>query len=336
MRQRADGLTFYTIGDERYFPGVVALLNSLRLTGNDEPLVVLDAGLSPSQRSILQEHCAVVDPPPAALGRPAHLSKPYPHLLPDPGVPVLIDSDIIVTARLAPLLEPAAHGKVCAFADHRTARRRRFAEWEALLGLRAPVRDQTYVNGGLVAVSADNPSGLLGRWWDACGRVLPGRFGDQSHPFDAADQDVLNALLMSEVPADALEVLPNSLCVFWDELDQVDVVEPGSLRCTRDSEDVAVLHYSFGPKPWESLAWTRVRRDAFVRLLPRVLFGDDVALRMDAAEAPLWLRPSVRGRILLRVLDVVQGVGRGIVYALPAPVKDRLLRARRSFLQRRR
>jgi len=37
-------LTFYTVADRHSFPGLVALLNSLRLSGNDGRLVVLHYG----------------------------------------------------------------------------------------------------------------------------------------------------------------------------------------------------------------------------------------------------------------------------------------------------
>jgi hypothetical protein len=40
----ANGVTFYTVSNEPYFLGTVALLNSLRKTGNDGSFVVLDAG----------------------------------------------------------------------------------------------------------------------------------------------------------------------------------------------------------------------------------------------------------------------------------------------------
>ena len=42
--------TFFTVADERFFPGAVCLLNSLRLSGNDAELVILDAGLTDAQR----------------------------------------------------------------------------------------------------------------------------------------------------------------------------------------------------------------------------------------------------------------------------------------------
>src|SRR6187551_3977245 len=62
--------TFYTIADAGFFPGLVALLNSLRLTGNAGELVALDRGLTPAQRELLAGHVSVVDLPEAPAGSP--------------------------------------------------------------------------------------------------------------------------------------------------------------------------------------------------------------------------------------------------------------------------
>ena len=52
---------FFTISDARFFVGTVLLLNSLRLTGHDHELVVLDRGLTDSQRARLAEHRVVFE-----------------------------------------------------------------------------------------------------------------------------------------------------------------------------------------------------------------------------------------------------------------------------------
>ena len=41
---------FYCVADSRYFPGAVGLVNSLRLVGHREPILVLDTGLTDAQR----------------------------------------------------------------------------------------------------------------------------------------------------------------------------------------------------------------------------------------------------------------------------------------------
>jgi hypothetical protein len=111
---KVSAATFYTIANARYFPGLVALLNSLRLTGHDQELVVLDEGLTAEQRAHLDPVVRLVELPEERLGHPA-LAKPYPHLLDPTGVVTLIDSDIIVTRSLAPALADAAAGKIAAY-----------------------------------------------------------------------------------------------------------------------------------------------------------------------------------------------------------------------------
>ena len=107
MRGRA--ATFYTIANARYFLGLVALLNSLRLKGHDEELVVLDEGLTPEQRERLEPHVTLVELPRERLSATPCSPKPYPRPCSSPtGVVTLIDSDMIVTQPLAPAARPAA------------------------------------------------------------------------------------------------------------------------------------------------------------------------------------------------------------------------------------
>ena len=321
----ADGLTFYTIADRRFFVGAVALLNSLRLSGNEEPLVLLDAGLTAHQRLSLEPHARVVDLPRGASRAP-YLSKPFPQLFDPEGLVAIIDSDIIVTARLAPAVA-CGSGAVRAYADHPLARGRWFGEWSATLGLRAPLRRQTYVNSGFVLVDVRRQPDFLARWWELCSRV-PGRdfLRDHRNPFDAADQDALNALLMSELPEDELEVLPETEFVLWDALRDVEVLDERTLACRRGAFEPLMLHYSFSPKPWERRAWLRAQRNAFMALLPRLLFAADVPIRLDARHLPVWVRPSRAGGATLAVLDVAHRAASATLAALPPRAREVVLR----------
>ncbi|NJQ96832.1 MAG: hypothetical protein HC784_02240 [Hydrococcus sp. CSU_1_8] len=92
-------VTFTPFSDARYFPGVVALLNSLRLTGHQHRLVILDCGLTPNQRESLQTHCTLFEMPKVLASNPT-LFKPFPNLLNPTGTVVIIDSDMIVTRSL--------------------------------------------------------------------------------------------------------------------------------------------------------------------------------------------------------------------------------------------
>src|SRR5213593_3484078 len=104
---------FYLVADSAYFTGAVAALNSLRLLGHDEPAFVLDVGLEEGQRQALGRTAEVVPRPADVSPRLAKWVAPLAH---PADVMVLVDSDVIVTRRLDPLLEQSARGAVVAFA----------------------------------------------------------------------------------------------------------------------------------------------------------------------------------------------------------------------------
>lgn len=299
--------TFYTVSNAAYFPGTVALLNSLRLTGNEGELVVLDVDLEPFQRELLRSHVRLVQVPQEVAINPL-LLKAFPATLDPEGVVVVIDSDIIVTGDLSAAVDEAQRGAICVYPDTRPDRW--FAEWSTEFGLQAALRRQPYVNSGFVAFSVDSWPWLLSRW-RSLSEGIPSpstRAGGapKETPLWDGDQDALNAILMSEVPADALCLLPveEAPTAFADR-HQVDVVDVTRLACTFRGRRSVFLHTSGVPKPWQANGWLpRIWRDGYVRLLPRVLFGEDVPLRLDAAVAPLWLRPGRLARFAARRLDV--------------------------------
>ena len=325
--------TFYTVADSRFFPGVVALLNSLRLTGNGGELIVLDAGLDDAQRARLSGHARLVALPGGVTAN-AFLAKPFAHRLDIDGTLVILDSDMLVTASLEPVVARAHAGRICVFPDHPTTRRRWFAEWREGFGLSSEPRRQTYVNAGFLALALVRWRDVLARWAEICERIPPGAHfsSDMAGPYWAGDQDALNALLMSEVPADAVEILPSGEEAYWDALRSVDVDER-TLSCRRNGTRVTILHYSFRPKPWERAAWIRVVDDAYVRLLPRVLFADDVELRLDPADVPAWVRPGRRARATLRGLDIAHRSVSAAIAATPAPLRSRLLGLRHALVR---
>jgi len=325
------GPTYYTIANAPFFPGLVALLNSLRLSGNEGELVVLDRGLEPGQRARLEAHVRVVELPPGAAAHPI-LLKAYPRLFEPSGVVVIVDSDILVVRSLAPIAERAAEGAVCVFPD--PIPDRRFAEWSEWFGLREPLRRQTYVNSGFVAFSVDRRPDLLARWAELCARI-PSEdvMSSQRSPFWAGDQDALNALLSGELPADAVEVLPVEGEAYPEQLLRVRVLDERSLACELDGRPVSILHHSLGPKAWQRLGWLRLRDDAYVRLLPRLLFGDDVSLRLDPAEVPYRLRPGAGPRAVRRSLDASHGAVRAAVHATPRPARHALVGLRNRLFR---
>lgn len=327
------GATYYTVSDSRFFPGVVALLNSLRLTGNQGRLVVLDFGLRPDQRKRLEPHADVVDIPLDLSENPV-LAKPFPHRLGASGVVVVIDSDVIVTRSFDDAIREADEGGIIIWpvtAGHRT---RFFPGWEQAFGLESAPREQEYLSAGCVVASLDRFPRFLERWWELASLIPSNRTTQRGaafvDPFWAAEQDALNAMLMTEIPAEAIRRQPEEDAVLEGSLHQVKIVDQQSLSCQFRRHAPLMLHYGGGPKPWEREAWMRVRPNAYVRLMTRSLYGFDAPLRLDPGEVPAWMRPGLLPLALLHVLGVVNLVARTGIRRLPRPLKKlfSLLRTR--------
>jgi hypothetical protein len=273
---------FYCVSSREYFLGAVALLNSLRLQGHEEPFVVLDCGLDPGQKELLRPHATLVRAPsglaPSLLKGVAPLSRPA-------RVMALLDADIIVTRPLDKLLENAARRKIVAFANDRG---RFFPEWGSLLGL-APPRRQSYLSSGALFLEASLAEQVLKLLRDLQTRIDFSHSwleaGTEEYPFFFADQDVLNAILASEVPPDQVVALPNYLAPNLP-FRGLQVIDEARLRCVYpDGAEPFMLHH-FVMKPW----LVTVRTNVYSRLLTRVLLGPDVRLRLEPKQLPLRLR----------------------------------------------
>ncbi len=299
-------VTFYTVADERFFPAAVGLVNSLRLVGHDERVVLLDCGLTPHQREVLGSECELVAPPDPQRINP-QLLKPFAHLLNPTGIVVILDSDLIVTRRLDPFLEAARNGRVCVYAYPEA--RRWFAEWEELFRLSAPPRRQPYVLSGFVAFSVERWPDLLRRWWESCQRIRsdPTTFyGAPDGPTAQADQDALNALLMSEVPREGLFVLREEALPSMEQLRRrVRLLEAGTLSCSLDGRPVTFVHPSVKVKPFERQWWTDQGRSPYPMFLRRLLAGPDVRVRVSEGDVPIWLQAGRRGALASRLLRLV-------------------------------
>jgi hypothetical protein len=332
----ADGApTFFTVSDERYFLGAVCLVNSLRLTGNDGEIVVLDTGLSEAQRRRLEPHVRLFEAPNEVRGTPM-LLKPFPHLLDPSGTVVIIDSDMIVTRSLDPILAQTRAGKVCLVSDIEDQRDRRIPEWEQAFGLAGPPREgQGYLNAGFIALSTDHHPDLLRRYWQLCKEIpydrTMGAGGAYDQPFWAGDQDALNALLMSEVDAEAIVALPELEGPSADWLGEVVIEDERTLRCSLHGHAPYLLHYWGGPKPWNRQSWMRVQRDAYVALMPRVLFADDVAIPVDPGELPAWMRPGAAGSASLGALSILNGGARALLERVPKDARGRMAKGVRRL-----
>jgi hypothetical protein len=339
--EEPDDPTVYTVTNRRYFPGTIALLNSLRLTGHTYPAVVLDAGLEHDQRRLLEPHCQICDLPESAQSSPL-LRKPFPYFLQPAGVVLFLDSDMIVTGSLEPFVLRARRGEICAVLDPNDSRWH--PDWQTLFELREPLRREPYVNTGFLAFSTLRWPDLIERWWRACqripsegvvpGRKLRGEPADVSgEPLANGDQDAFNAIVMSEVPAGAVTVLSRDIEAFVFQLRSVRIVEEARLRCERCGHPTMILHYNGDPKPWEWRAWARIRDDAYVRLFRRVMVDHEGGLRLPPRSIPAWLAKGPLAWIALRSLETCHRAGHVLLRKLPTRATGRLRHALRRVIR---
>src|SRR5690348_1230595 len=114
---------FYSMCDSRHFPGAVALLNSLRLVGHDEPMFLVDAGLTDEQRTLIARHVTVI---PAPEGVPVFRLPPFGPSKHPAGVAILLDADIIVVRPLRHLIDVARNGRLVGFINDKPNHERFF------------------------------------------------------------------------------------------------------------------------------------------------------------------------------------------------------------------
>ncbi|MEX2556610.1 MAG: hypothetical protein WEB06_13410 [Actinomycetota bacterium] len=279
MTRTSPASAFYVVADSTYFLGLVALINSLRLVGHDEPIYVADCGLVDAHRRLLADHVTLVEA--HGLTAPHHAKTVAPLAYPT-DVMVLLDADMIVTRPLTSLIDHARPGKIVAFVDrigHRFDER-----WSELLGL-GPLRRQPYVNTGLLVAERELGTTLLQQVTAGYEHVDVDRTliakGTSEYPFYYVDQDVLNAFLAT-FPVETLELLDHRLAPF-PPFAGLSIVDEASLRCSyQDGEEPFVLHHVL-KKPW--IAPTRW--NIYSHLLARLLLGQDVALPLRRDELPL-------------------------------------------------
>jgi hypothetical protein len=326
---RGGRATVYTVTSRRYFPGTVALFNSLRLTGHSYPFVALDAGLKPEQRRLLEPHCVIFEVPDSARSSPL-LWKAFPKFLRPAGVVLVLDSDMIVTDSLEPVVVRAERGEICAVLD--PDKSRWHAEWQTYFDLGESLRREPYVNSGFLAFSTSCWPLLLQRWWTACQRipserVVPGRKlrgappNAGADPIANGDQDALNALLMSEAPPGSVTVLPQENEAFVWDLPSLRLVDEASLRCAQDGHRKMLVHCNGDPKPWEWRAWPRIRAGAYIRLFVRSSLHDDVCVQLPRGSVPIWLRQGVASRVALATLETTHHLAHRVLRALQSRVE---------------
>jgi hypothetical protein len=296
LRPDLDTAAFYSVSNSRVFLGAVALVNSLRLAGHDEPIYLGDCGLSDAERAFLSAEVHLV---PTKLGASAHLLKWNAPGIHPAEVQVLLDADLIVLRRLAPLLAGARTGKIVAFADPVS---RFCSDWGELLQL-GPTRPLPYCNAGALAFPRRRAEALFPLVRDAQSRIDVSRSmlhgGTSAYPFYFPDQDVWNAVFATRTMPHELVVLDQRLAPHppFDGLRQGHEDEV----CRYDDGTEPYLLHHVGRKPWLGATPANL----YAQLLPRYLLASDLPLRLPESAVPARFRHGPRGRIERRRVAVV-------------------------------
>jgi hypothetical protein len=281
------GAAFYCVSDDRYFLGAVGMVNSLRLQGHAEPIFMLDCGLTAEQARLLEPHVSLIraprDTPPTLLKEIAPLTHPA-------EVMVLIDTDVVVTRPLTSLIEDAARGEVIGFENDLD---RFVPQWKDVLDL-GPLRRRRYLSFVFVAFEASVGVPILRLIENRQARI---RFEETywrrkrmtDYPLLFADQDVLNAILASDlVDADRVTALPERLAAV-PPFEGLDVVDERELRCAyADGVEPYLVHHWL-VKPWLE----PTHHGVYSRLLRRLLIGGDVAVKVPQRMIPLRMRTGL-------------------------------------------
>ncbi len=219
---------FYCVADSRYFLGAVGLINSLRLVGHDEPIYVLDCGLSAQQRALIEAEATIVEGPgdlaPQVLKTIAPLAHPAETM-------ILIDTDMIVTRPLTGLIATAAAGRVVGG----SAELDRFCpEWEQILGL-GPVHRRPYISTGLVLCGGALGQELI-RLVDERKHLVDfeltfWRQNAADYPLVHADQDLINGVLAARASEAEIVVFEPRLSAS-PPFEGLEIVDLETIRCS--------------------------------------------------------------------------------------------------------
>jgi hypothetical protein len=282
-------VAFYCVTDERYFLGAVGLINSLRLQGHTEPILLLDCGLMPEQRDLLEPHVTLVVPAPGdAL---PHLLKTVVPLDRPAQRTVLIDADMIVTRPLTELIDQASDDRVVAF---RNDYDKFVPQWGELLGLGTAER-RPYVCSGLVFLGESAGGEVLRMMHDGAARVDSELRKPEPSIYHGAfwtvDQDILNAILCTRIEPERIVALDYRLAP-TPPFRGLKLVDERTLRCAyQDGTEPYVLHH-LGRMPW----LVPMYHGIYSRLLARLLLGDDLVVRVPERHLPLRMREGLFAR----------------------------------------
>jgi hypothetical protein len=321
-------VAYYTTSNASHYAGVVALLDSLRLVGEEAPLVVVDCGLTNDQRRRLACQATIV--PRDGSAHPG-LQKTTGPLAHPAEVMVLVDADVIVNRSLTPLLDEARRGRIVAIEDNNP--QRFFAEWE-LLGLGAPSR-RTYVNAGHFVLPIDLARDFLPVFGRLQARLdldgsayAPGLLYDAAtNPFFHADQDILNAMLCTRYD----DVAVRLGAAAWSNPPFGGLERTGrtDALCARADGSAPYFLHHLGRKPWLASLPPSVYSELFASLVT----APEAPVRIPQRELPLRLSGGRLAAIDRRRASL-QHWGhqrfRGKLHIRPAIARARLRLARAS------
>jgi hypothetical protein len=315
---------FYCVADARYFLGAVAMINSLRLQGHDEPIYLLDCGLEPWQRDLLDAETEIVAAP---ASTPPFLAKTVAPLEHPADVMILIDVDMIATRSLAELTARAAEGAVVAFANDTD---RFVPEWGAALDL-GEIRRRPYVSSGLVALGGREGEEVLRLLDDRQRRVdferTFYRRNEPDYPFVYPEQDVLNAIICTRPAESRLVALEHRLAPN-QPFDGLRLESERTLRCAYADGAVPYVLHHYLRKPWLEPMYHGI----YSRLLARLLLGDDVAIEVTEQRVPLRLRGGPLAWLERKRVDVPDLIGWRARRVMPRRLTQRLDERRRRRL----
>jgi hypothetical protein len=205
-------VSVYTVANDRFFPGLVGLVSSLRVQGHDGPIVVVDTGLTRGQVRNLSGDTTIVRPP---TDLPALYAKPFGPLEQPDDTMLLIDADMLCVRPLGDIVDRVRAGSIVAVEDigRPGLSDATWRQWERRLDL-GPLKQGPYVNGGLFALPREQGIAFFTTFAECLERVDPtethmsASTHDFGLPFFLLDQDVGNAILGSAPFHDRTFVLP--------------------------------------------------------------------------------------------------------------------------------
>ena len=260
------GTAFFCVSNDRHFLGAVALLNSLRQVGHDEPFFLVDCGLTDRQRELVNGHATLIR---VATDVDPMMLKLLGPLQVDPEVAVILDADVIAVSPLTDLIGD----KPVVFLNDWTSRFE--PEW-IRLGYGRPTRVAYLNSGQMILPRASGLVPLLQRGNERLleiVRVEPETRRGPSGPFHHLDQDVLNALICS---LDRGDYVVSDEVAYWPFEDSLG--------------DARLLHHILA-KPWLK----PLRPSPYSREMTRLLATGPV--KPSADEIPVRLQDGTRGSL---------------------------------------